>query len=90
MRSLEQAAVAGDRVFLYRFFLAGLTRVSHLRALNMKSNKLHKIGATRFTDGIERDVFEDAKGRQFVEDDGELVAGQWLLPADEPDTADRR
>ena len=43
----------------------------------MKPHKLHTIGATRFTDGIERDVFEDVEGRQFV--------GQWLLPADEPD-----
>jgi hypothetical protein len=55
----------------------------------MKPNKLHKIGSTRFTDRIERDVFEDAEGRQFLEDDGELVAGQWLPTADEPDTAER-
>jgi hypothetical protein len=46
--------------------------------------KPRKIGSTRFTDGIERDVFEDAEGRQFVEDDGELVAGQWLPSTDEP------
>jgi hypothetical protein len=46
--------------------------------------RLHKIGSIRFTDGIECDVFEDAEGRQFVEDDGELVAGQWLPPVDEP------
>jgi hypothetical protein len=24
------------------------------------------------------------RGRQLVEDDGELVAGQWLPPVDEP------
>ena len=56
----------------------------------MKPNKLHKIGSTHFTDGIERDVFEDAGGWQFVKDHGELVAGQWLPPADEPDTAERQ
>jgi hypothetical protein len=50
----------------------------------MKPNKLRKICSTRFTDGIERDVFEYAEGRQFVKDDGELLAGQWLPPADEP------
>jgi hypothetical protein len=33
-------------------------------------------------------VFEDADGRQFVEDDGKLVAGQWLLLADEPSIVD--
>ena len=49
----------------------------------MKPNKLHKLGSTRFTDGIERDLFEDAEGRQFVEDDGKLVAGQWPPPANE-------
>jgi DNA-binding XRE family transcriptional regulator len=45
---------------------------------------LCKIGRLKFTDGIDRDVFEDAEGRQFVEDDGDLIAGQWLPPADEP------
>jgi hypothetical protein len=35
-------------------------------------------------DGSERDVFEDAEGRQFVQDDdGGLIAGQWLPPVDE-------
>jgi hypothetical protein len=47
---------------------------------------LHKLNSTQFTDGIEPDVFEDAEGRHFVKDDGELAAGQWLPPADEPDT----
>ena len=56
----------------------------------MKPTKLHKIGSTRFTDGIERDVFEDAEGRQFVEDDSELVAGQWLPPADKPSIVERQ
>jgi hypothetical protein len=41
-----------------------------------------KIGSVRFTDGTQRDVFEDAEGKQLVEDDGELVAGQWLPPSD--------
>jgi hypothetical protein len=48
--------------------------------------KRHKVGSTRFTDDIERDVFEHAEGRQFVEDDCEMVARQWLLPVDEPTT----
>jgi hypothetical protein len=46
--------------------------------------RLLKVGSTRFTDSKERDVFEDAEGRQLVEDNGELVAGQWLPPADDP------
>ena len=47
------------------------------------AKKVRRIGSTQFTDGAERDVFEDTERRQFVEDDGELVAGQWLPPADE-------
>jgi hypothetical protein len=39
----------------------------------MEPTTVHKIGATLFADGIERDVFEDAERRQFVEDDGEMV-----------------
>ena len=35
----------------------------------MEPDGLRKIGLTRFTDGGERDVFEDAEGRQFVRDD---------------------
>jgi hypothetical protein len=50
---------------------------------NMKPNKLRKVGRARFTDGVEREVVEDA-ARKFVEDYGDLVAGQWLLSADEP------
>jgi hypothetical protein len=43
------------------------------------------IGHRLFTDGIERDVYEDASGRQYAfGPDGEQVFGQWLLPADEP------
>jgi hypothetical protein len=43
------------------------------------------IGRGLFTDGLERDVYEDADGRQYVLDsDGDRVYGQWLWPADEP------
>ena len=42
-------------------------------------------GRRLFTDGVERDVYEDAEGRQYVlGPDGERVVGQWLWPADEP------
>ena len=42
------------------------------------------IGRRLFTDGLERDVYEDAEGRQYVfDEDGERVYGQWLWPADE-------
>ena len=45
-----------------------------------------ELGGRRlFTDGIERDVYEDANGRQYVVGyDGESVYGVWLPPADEP------
>jgi hypothetical protein len=43
------------------------------------------IGRRLFTDGLERDVYEDAEGRQYVFDgDGERVYGVWLWPPDEP------
>jgi hypothetical protein len=43
------------------------------------------IGRRLFTDGLERDVYEDAAGPQYVLDpDREKVYGVWLLPADEP------
>jgi len=45
---------------------------------------VQRVGRMLFTDGVEREVSEDAEGRQFVEDDGERVAGQWLPPAEEP------
>jgi len=42
-------------------------------------------GRRLFTDGIERPVYEDAEGRQYVlGPDGERVDGRWLAPADEP------
>jgi hypothetical protein len=44
----------------------------------------NRIGSRRFTDGVERPVFEDAAG-QFVLDGTEKVYGSWLLPQDEPD-----
>jgi hypothetical protein len=44
------------------------------------------IGRVPFTDGFDRDVYEDADGRQYVQDDdGGKVYGTWLPPADEPD-----
>jgi hypothetical protein len=43
------------------------------------------VGRRLFTDGIERNVHEDAEGRQYVlGPDGERVCGHWLPPADEP------
>src|SRR5262249_60533100 len=42
-------------------------------------------GRRLFTDGVERTVYEDNAGRQYVlGPDGEHVDGQWLAPADEP------
>jgi hypothetical protein len=43
------------------------------------------IGRRPFTDGLERDLYEDAEGRQYVlNGDGPKVYDQWLWPADEP------
>ena len=43
------------------------------------------IGRRRFTDGLERDVYEDAEGRQYVLDpNGAKVYGVRLWPADAP------
>jgi hypothetical protein len=43
------------------------------------------IGRRLFTDAIERDVYEDPEGRQYVFDgDGVKVYGVWLPLADEP------
>jgi hypothetical protein len=43
------------------------------------------IGRRLFTDGLERDFYEDARGRQYVlAPDGEKVFGVWVLPSDEP------
>jgi hypothetical protein len=48
------------------------------------------LGRRLFTDGDERDVFEDDDGGQYVDDDGERVDGQWLLPADEAVVVERQ
>jgi hypothetical protein len=42
------------------------------------------IGRVPFTEGIERDVYEDAEGRQYVYGDEGKVHGTWLPPTDEP------
>jgi hypothetical protein len=43
------------------------------------------LGRVPFTDRSERDVYEDAEGRQYVHgDSGRKVFGQWLSPGDEP------
>jgi hypothetical protein len=45
----------------------------------------HIIARVPFVDGLTRDVYEDADGRQWVVAyDGERVYGVWLPPADEP------
>jgi hypothetical protein len=42
-------------------------------------------GRRLFTDGVEREVYQDAEGRQYVlGPDADAVHGQWLPPADEP------
>jgi hypothetical protein len=44
------------------------------------------IGRREFPDGIERDVYEDVDGQQYVHgDDGGKVYGDWLPPADDSD-----
>jgi hypothetical protein len=49
------------------------------------------VGRRLFTDGIERDVYEDDGGRQYVlGSDGERLYGQWLPPADEPAVVETR
>jgi hypothetical protein len=48
------------------------------------------IGCVPFADGVERDVFEDSDGRQWVTGyDAERVYGVWLMPADEPVVLER-
>jgi hypothetical protein len=47
------------------------------------------MGGCSFTDSIDRDVYEDAEGRQYVQDDNDGKAyGTWLSPADEPDVVE--
>ena len=43
------------------------------------------VGRVPSADGVSRDVYEDADGRQWVAGyDGERLYGVWLVPADEP------
>jgi hypothetical protein len=46
------------------------------------------IGRVPFTDGIDRDVYEDAEGRQYIQGDDGKVYGTWVSLADEPDIVD--
>jgi hypothetical protein len=49
------------------------------------TNQPRVVGHVPFTDGVTRDVYEDADGRQWVVGhDGERVYGVWVMPADEP------
>ena len=52
----------------------------------MSNDPQHQVvGRTPFVDGVTRDVYEDADGRQWVAGyDGERVYGAWRPPADEP------
>jgi hypothetical protein len=52
----------------------------------MDTSNVDRIISRRlFTDGLERDVSEEAQGRQYVFDgDGQRVYGQRLYPADAP------
>ena len=43
-----------------------------------------RIGSHRFTDGVERPVFEDNAG-QFVLDGEEKMYGAWIVEKDESD-----
>jgi hypothetical protein len=44
------------------------------------------VGRVLFVDGVVRDVYEDADGRQWVLGYvGERVYGVWLKPADKPE-----
>jgi hypothetical protein len=43
------------------------------------------IGRAPFADGVTREVYEDADGRQWVAGyEGERVYGVWVMPPDEP------
>jgi hypothetical protein len=43
------------------------------------------VGRVPCTDGAEREVYDDAEGRQWVVGhDGERVSGVWVMPAGEP------
>jgi hypothetical protein len=40
---------------------------------------------TEFTDGLQRPVFEDARGQYVIDDDGEPVRSLWYIPREEAD-----
>ena len=47
------------------------------------------IGSREFTDGSQREVYEDDDGRQFVlDDEGQPVYGVWIV-VDEPVIVER-
>jgi hypothetical protein len=49
-----------------------------------RAAKRRRVGRRAFTDGVDRDVWEDSDGQQYVIDDAKKrVHGQWLPPADE-------
>ena len=51
----------------------------------MQPDDSRVVGSVPFVDGVTRDVYEDADGRQRVAGyEGERVYGVWLPPADEP------
>lgn len=45
---------------------------------------MHRIGDTLFVDGVRRDVFEDADGRQFVLDENDQPIYDIWIYIDEP------
>jgi hypothetical protein len=42
-------------------------------------------GHRLFLDAVPRPVYEDERG-QFIEEDGERIDGEWLVPEDQADT----
>jgi hypothetical protein len=60
----------------------------HPRLANLYRNEVTDsgiVGRVLFVDGVTRDVYEDAEGRQWaIGYDGECVYGVWLMPPDEP------
>ena len=51
----------------------------------MQPDDSRVVGRVPFADGVTRDVYEKADGRQWVAGyGGERVYGVWLPPADEP------
>ena len=51
----------------------------------MQQGDSRAVGRVPFVDGVLRDVYEDADGRQWVTGyEGERVYGVWLPPVDDP------